>query len=251
MLLGRLISFIAIFSFYLVAPSFGEDGRVTLIFPEDGYAPYLLPKSHGHKGIMVETLSSALSSQGYTVEINHMPEFRGHMMLEKGKGHFFPTAREWTKTPDKYLWTEPVLSVADNIITRSDSKRSISSIDDLKGLSLGTLYQFTYPSFEPYFITGQINRIDGRNVAQLIKMLLRGRIDAIILDKNILAWEIRNNPNYVLTAFQISKQTYDPVQYRFMVAKQGKLKPVVQAFNKALSGMLQSGKLKKIIESYR
>jgi len=249
--LRQLVSLIFTFLVFVSPPSYGDNRQITLIFPENGYAPYLMPKELGHKGIMVDVLSKALNSQGYKVAINYMPELRCHKMLEKGQGRIFPSAKEWIKTPENYVWTDPVLEVADNIITLKDSTLRLSSIGGLKGLSVGTIYQLTYPSFEPYFADGSIYRVDGRNVEQLLKMLIRGRIDALILDKNMLFWETRNNPDYDSSTFRVSEQTYDPVQYRFMVTKKTDQKHIVEAFNKGVTLMRKSDKLHKTIESYR
>lgn len=249
----RLI-YLSIFciSILLSAASYGDDRVISLTFPKVGYPPYVIAAQQDKRaGILVDVLKVITEELGYHLKIVNHPEVRGQLMVANGRVDLFPSAPKWVDTPRKYLWTAPVVFVADHIILPSEQKLTVKTLDDIEGWRLGTLTNLQYPSLAPLFTNKRISRVDGRSLNILLKNLTSHRIDAIVMDQNVFRWSLHNNQNYQPNDFNITNLAIDPVGYGFMVTKTTANQMFVLSFNRVLRIMKKDGRLAEIFKNYK
>lgn len=247
----RKIAVLSVFSSLLIGyQSYGED-NVQLGYPEVGYPPYLMPKGTDSRGIAVDFFEAVAAKEGFQLEILFIPDNRVAALQLTGKLDAAGTAREWTDAPERFLWSDPIIQVQDNVIYLATKNLKIEGVKSLSGLRLGTMLSYHYPSLDGPFSDGTIKRNDTRNFKSLLKMVHLGRVDAAILDRNVALWTLKENPDLAADLLMISEYGFDPVGFRFRIARSDKGENIVHLLNKYLKQMRANGQFDKILSAYR
>lgn len=79
-------------------------------------------------------------------------------------------------------------------------------------------------------------------------MLLRNRVDAIVINELVGRWVIKNNSG-LHNSFATTSNEVELVGLRIMFSK--KWAPFIEIFNKDLEVLKQNGRLERIIEKYQ
>jgi len=98
-------------------------------------------------------------------------------MLEQGMIDAWPDAKEWSATPERFLWTDPMVESEDRLIFRENSPMAFNRIEDLFGKAIGTHLGYRYPRLERHFENGSIVREDTHGEAAMLKILSRYRFN--------------------------------------------------------------------------
>ena len=225
--------------------------ELVLGFPRVGYPPYLMPQGAGQQGIMTRVLDQMAREQGYRIRIQYLPDSRTTALQLIGKLDVTPLAKEWGPGPERFLWSLPVITVADHIVQRKGEEFDINTVANLHGRSVGAMIGFQYPSFETYFTEGTITRQNTQTYSSLLKMVLLQRTDAAILDRNVALWLIRSKTELDGRHFVISEQGFDPVGYRFRFSRRDNLTAFVETLNTRLKAYLNSREFEQLMDHYR
>jgi polar amino acid transport system substrate-binding protein len=157
------------------------------------YPPFITPPKHPlGEGMDVELAREALGRCGFDMRLELVPWRRVLMLLENGHADFTTTIAR-TDDRDRYLAWSPAYRRGANYLmyTKSDSPLQVASIADLQGLRLGLVEGFRYP--EPLLAQPGVQRIAGRNIANLVAMMLADRTDAMVVTAIAGAWELRES----------------------------------------------------------
>ncbi|RED54197.1 substrate-binding periplasmic protein [Aestuariispira insulae] len=227
------------------------DNVIRLGFPKVGYPPYLMPQGADQPGIMTAILARLAGKQGYSVQIEYMPDNRALALQLVGNLEASAQAQEWVSGPERFLWTVPIITVADHIIIRKDNPIAISRVEDLHGKSLAAMIGYSYPSFDTGFANGIIIRRNTQNFSSLLKMVMLERTDGAILDRNVALWLFRTKTELQLDQFDVSAKGFDPVGFRFRFALRDDLVPFVEAFDRHFAAFQASGEFDDLLTQYR
>ncbi len=247
----QLVIFFIILLFWITtAAGKPEDREIIFNVGAEGWPPYSIVEGDGKiSGIMTDVLLIVAAKYGIKVRITTFPSKRGAYMLESGEIDARPKAKEWVKEPEKFIWSDPVLNSVDVLISLKEKKLDFKSLDDLIGKRIGTHFGYGYPTLEPFFASGKIERWDSHSQKHMLEMVTWGRTDAAIFNKFVALWLIK-------TEFQLegkidfSEKKIAEAGYRFMFTPKHDWQPFVDFFNKELIQMKENGKLTKIIEKY-
>ena len=213
-----------------------------------GFPPYtIVDKSQPASGLMVELLSQIAAKAGYKVITQEIPRNRVESMMRQNALDASPRAREWTRAPNDFLFSEPVLQVRDVVLSRKNAPFAYSTPESLFGKRVGTVLGFVYPVLEPYFAKKQITRVDVASEKSLLAMLNLHRVDVVLINEFSALWHI-NSENWGYT-FAYSKNEVQSYPYRMMFGK--KWQPFVQVFNRELAAMKKDGSLDRLIQKYQ
>jgi polar amino acid transport system substrate-binding protein len=116
--------------------------------PPHGWPPYIVVHQDRISGITVDIVRDIGTRRGFSIKIRHYPEKRAQMMVEQGKIDAWPDAKEWSATPERFLWTDPMVESEDRLIYRENNPVVFNRIENLSGKTIGTHLGYYYPRLD-------------------------------------------------------------------------------------------------------
>lgn len=214
-----------------------------------GYPPYTIKNSDEDvSGIFMEVLQHIAQSQGYNIQVIGLPRKRVTSMMLNEEADLTLAAVEWIKNADEFIFTDAILDSRDVIFSLQTQPLLFDKIEDLYGRSLSTHLGYYYPFLDSAFKSKQILRRDALSFDSMLKLALSNRTDAVVINRDVGLWMIKNNPAFQ-GKFLSSAKAINTFKLRLMFHK--KWQPFVDIFNQKLTKMRESGELRKIVLSYR
>ncbi|MDX1755677.1 MAG: transporter substrate-binding domain-containing protein [Marinobacter sp.] len=225
------------------------DGILRLNVSPNGYPPYLIVEDHNLSGIIWDVVSRIAGRLEYDVAPIQIPRKRVDELVLRGYIDATPRAIEWTKQPERFLFTDPIVNVEEVFFYPANTDFRYQAPMDLEAKTIVTHLGYQYPALRQVFEYGMAERFDVNNDVDMFRYLLDGdRFDAAIADRLVGQWIIRNHPKMdgLLTATDNSVSNYG---FRLMVRQD--LAEFVDAFNAELAQLKASGELDRILSEYR
>ncbi len=237
--------------FVATARATPQNKEIIVGFNSVAWPPYLIKETNGKiHGIMIDVIKEIAAKHGFSVKIMELPEKRAIRGMVSGEIDAYSKAKEWVAEPDAYLWTDPVVESTDVLIFPKDRPVDFETPDDLTGKTIGAILGYRYPTLEPYFADGRIERDDVKKDSLMLRKLLRGRDDAAIINKLVAFWVIRKNPEFK-GKFAFSETPVGTAGCRVMFTAKQNWQPFIALFNKELALMKTDGRLNEIIRKYQ
>jgi polar amino acid transport system substrate-binding protein len=227
------------------APAMATDLNVVHSGNWPPYADASLPG----QGLAVEIVTTALKRAGYTtyVRIDSLDR-----ILEGGAlGVYDVFATPWyTDARNRYLdYSEPYLQSRIRFIKRKDKDFSFHSLDDLKGVMVGTVKDYAYS--EKFNDSRDIIKIPENNLIQNLLKLTQGRIDLTLDDELVLQYEINRYMPHSMSELEFLPT---PLAVRGIHIGVSRENPdhakIVAAFNKAIRDMKKDGSFDTIVAKH-
>lgn len=232
-----------------------EDIPNTLVMgsPPKGWPPFSIvgEHPHPHKGIMIDVIKEITARLGYNLKFAFFPEKRNRMMLAEGKIHAYAKAMEWVEDPSVFLWSDPIVTSVDILISRANAPVQFTSIHELARRSIGSVYGFSYPALDEAFASGTIHHHTSKDTESILRMVQRGHIDGAVTNRHVAEWIIRNQPDMTLSEFVFSSTPIGSAPYRFAFCNTPKWMRFLADFNRELASMKEDGRLQSILERYK
>lgn len=214
----------------------------------NGYPPYLIVDEQEPSGIIWDVALLIADRLDYTLVAVQVPRKRANQLVLDGYVDGTPRAIEWTKQPDRYLFTDPIVNSEDIFFMPSRVETNYESPDDLVSKTLVTHLGFHYPALEPYFAEGKIERFDVSRTRDMFTFVLHGdQFHAAVADRLVGHWILRKEG--LQDEFKTSRESISQYGLRIMVSKQWE--DFVVAFNKELERIQKNGELDTILSNYR
>lgn len=237
-----IVTFLLFFS----APLWAKKS-VTLNISTKGYPPYLLiDKPLGKQGIMIDVFQKVMKQLDYKVELVSVRRKRVDHYIKTGKLDATPRAVEWTKNPNDFIFTEPVLLAKDVLFVQKDSTIVYKDLEDLKGKVIGARTGYRYPHFKESFEKNLIVRKDDASEETMLRRLKTNQVHASILNELVGLWVIKNH--HWDKEFKTLPKHVGEFEYRFMFAKSNQ--KLVNSFNQVLNKLKAQGVVDKSIQQY-
>ncbi|WP_409422962.1 transporter substrate-binding domain-containing protein [Pseudaeromonas sp. ZJS20] len=210
-----------------------------------GYPPYMILPSQGlpARGIMLDVLQRASGELGLSVTPRQFPRKRVNLALAAHDLDVTPRAMEWEPKASQYAFTQPVLMLGDVLFCHT---RQPQNLADLHGLILGTKLGYAYPELASGFLDGEFTRQDAKTELAMLRKVLAHRTDCAVVNQAVGQWLIRANPP--LASLHMADVGLPKVGFRFMFRQEDA--PQVQALDRVLGQLAQSGELQRIIGRY-
>lgn len=221
-----------------------------LVGTEGTYSPFTFKDDKGNlTGYDVEVVRE-IDKRLNDIEIEFLPTPWDSMFLGLESKKFDMIANQIGKNPDrekKYLFTDNSYFVsAVQIIVKGDDKRNISSLDDLKGLKVGTSVGSNYSKILEDYNKKNNNALklkyyDG-DVTTVLQDLAAGRIDATLNERLIVADNVKKLGLKIKAVGQPINVV--PSYFVFRQGKDGE--ELKNKIDKVLADMKADGTLEKI-----
>ena len=142
-----------------------------------------------NKGIVVDIIDALSKELKQPMQELSFSRKRLASAVESGEVQLWCFAsRKWVENPDKFQWSGTIFKVKD-IIVLHNSVSNIKTINDLKGLRIGTVIGFYYSKeIEQGFANKTLIREDAPDIERTLKKLLLHRSDAAIVAEPTLLW---------------------------------------------------------------
>lgn len=215
-----------------------------------GYPPYTIVYPDGTvSGIFWEVVSIIAQRLNLRLESVQLPPMRSDSLLQEGYSDVTMRAIEWTKTPEDFVFTDPVMMTRDAIFSHNHSTRTIRHIDDLDGTML-TRLGFNYPWLQEKLDSGVVSLIPVQAQEPMFRRLYHGggRFTGAVSNQHAGYWVLKNHPRWRQDISEAPIRL-DEVAYRLMFSpRHAELVPEI---NRELARLRESGELERIIRSYR
>ncbi|MDH4870854.1 transporter substrate-binding domain-containing protein [Pseudomonas sp. BN515] len=161
------------------------------------YLPYYraLPGKPA-EGYAIAVLQLFANSQGRALELEALPINRLHRNLQTTDRLMlvFPDNPAWSrqlKGDARMHYSRPVIRVVDgSLVLREHLGRGVDSVR-----RLGTVRGFTPEAWQERLRDGQVQLVEASDIASLVRMLLRLRIDAIYANPEVLHHYLETSTN--------------------------------------------------------
>jgi polar amino acid transport system substrate-binding protein len=214
------------------------------------YAPFVNPAGDpSGEGIDVEIAREALRRGGnYEVKVQLVPWNRALLMLELGEADFTTTISR-NGDRDRFLsWSTGYrASVGYHFYSQQGGKTRLTSLQGLKGKTLGVTNGFFYPEKITKYPGVKVE--PGADISSTIKMLNAGRSDYIVVNSIAGAWQIQQlglGGNMQRQPLEYSSDS--PTYMAFARARD--FEAPLAAMNRGLEMMRKDGSLQRILRKY-
>ncbi|WP_334019573.1 substrate-binding periplasmic protein [Alteromonas sp. S015] len=157
--------------------------------------PYVI--SQDHTGFEVELVRAILAEMGYGLSPIYVPFGRTARLLKDDTVDIGLTLNR-AHSIDRSILSDPYIVYQNVVVTRADRGLFIESIDDLKGKSV-IAFQTAQSVLGEEFgqaLASQTTYIEAARQDRQVDMLMRGSVDAAILDRNIFNYFKSSNSAY-------------------------------------------------------
>ena len=145
----------------------------------------------------------------------------------------------------KFIETAPYYRSAQRLLIRADGTQ-ITSLRDMIGKRVGVVANSGGAAIAETYNKNRGNAIrlfSSRDLDRMLIQLRDRQLDAMILDEPIAVWQTRNNPNFIIVG-----EPLIPIRLVAIVNKDDV--SLKKAIDKALTEMIQDGKLEQILKRW-
>jgi len=181
-----------------------------LIAGSDRWAPFFMPDGDRPTGIAVDLMQETQRRTGYEIKIQFLPNKRLRHATQTGLLDIVPLDSPAWNQPEHdtgYEYSEPILQIAEYAFVSGAGGFNPVRVEDLFGRTVGTMAGYHYRSLAQQFDKGLILRADVSTEQNLLNLLVRDRVDAILMDMFMFSYVLRRtetDPELVARAIRLS-----------------------------------------------
>ena len=131
-------------------------------------------------------------------------------------------------------------------VGKADDKKNYQKITDFRGMIIGTIRGYKYPTLQPYFDKGYFNRYDVSNLnVNFIRLDLK-RIDALVDAEILINYQLKqsnNSDSYKVMPMEVSQQ-------HIQAALSPKAPITLLQLNQVLKKLKEQGVIEAILKKY-
>jgi len=199
-----------------------------------------------NQGAILEIVTKAFESSGYTTEINFFPPARAITNAAQGMSTaVFPVSRD-SKFESSFLFSDSFPGIQLGLLRKKrDSRESQSFTGKKIGVVRGTFSSSILNNFESaIFLESTKNEL-------LLKMLFAGRIDYLLIDKFTAADLMVDKLPHMIGKLEFIEKSIIPINFHVAFTKQTlNSSTALSAFNKGLKKIVKDGTLDSILYNH-
>ncbi|WP_159084310.1 substrate-binding periplasmic protein [Dongshaea marina] len=228
-----------------------------VVFGNNSKPPKNYNDHSGHpKGILVEMMYQLEKPLRCTFHIVLYPWKRAYHQAANGEGAIIGLSKT-TERLEVFDYSDVMYYETLVLVTRSDRTFSFGNVNDLKGKTLGIVRGASYgDEFEEATHSGLFKIIELSSPSQRLKMLIRGRIDAVLMGgpgREALD-RVLQRDSYLeqyQDKFTVLPQPFKEDPNYLGLAKKPGNKAFLKRFNQALQQARSNDTFNKIIRKYQ
>jgi polar amino acid transport system substrate-binding protein len=236
--------------------------RVITLYAEDSNEPYAFLDGVTPEGIYVRILRAAFDHlPGYRLDIVNVPFRRGMDLLKAGKimGFFPPYARgdrDWIERYSIPILRETVVAICSKDYVQSNDLAQFP--DDFKGARFANNagYRLAGPAFFDMVDAGDISLEEANTTASNLRFLMAGRVDCYVNERMAILAGMRELGVEKATARLFDEAAIIGHEFGYVAygpdpdGKWPYRDQFAGALDRALSDMLDSGEIDRLVVSY-
>lgn len=214
----------------------------------DPWYPWVIAEENSPSGIGVTLIKELYRRLDLDVNIDLYPFKRVLSNLETGSvdGSWLVTKN--TSRQQYALFSDAFLTEPFNLYSPSGASFEWHNWQDLKNHSIGLSSGFYYgQAFHHAARQYNFKTHEVKTDFQLIKMLLGGRLDLIILNKTVAEAMLRDFPEFHGKLHQASKAINES-RYYILISKQSPHKALLPKINDTIKAMKQDGSIQRLLK---
>ncbi|MDF9620224.1 ABC transporter substrate-binding protein [Pseudomonas entomophila] len=198
------------------------------------------------EGILFDLIQALAREVGVRPQYHVMARLRLQEAMQNGDidVRCYVSPQWLSERPGDYLWSVPLIEQRDLLVGRAGDSGPASP-GDLTPQAIGTVLGYTYPTLEPLFSSGRLQREDSRNQLLALQKLQAGRYRHAVSNQLSLQWFNRQLP----AAQRLRGLNVLQEQPLGCMVRNDPALPT-QALLRALVRLKQSGEIARIIERY-
>ncbi len=209
------------------------------------YPPFMYEDEE--TGIYFDLIQALGKQSGLLFDWKIYPYARVDKLFELGKVHMeVGSSPIWTQgKSEPGIYSLFFYTLEDVVVFRKGENFKVNRPDDLKGKQIGMVRGYSFPQFSPLFDSGQATRINGVDELQLLNMLVKRRLDQIVISRDLLRYHQKQTPKYrglmagdAIGSYEIGLRIHSTQQ------------EVIVPINKALQQLKDKGIIMAIFERY-
>lgn len=175
----------------LGVPVHAEEAPPLLVMT-DVWPPFRMQAADGAlQGLDIDLLNQLSARTGLRFEVQRAPWARGLAALQSGKADLMTGL---AKTPEREAYihylAKPYYACAPRFYAAPAQAKALHSYTQLAGLTIGHVLESAY--FEPFDSDAQLRKTAVNTESQLLEMLSRGRLQAVIGTDCQVDYELRD-----------------------------------------------------------
>ncbi|MHC8354876.1 substrate-binding periplasmic protein [Pseudomonas sp. LB3P81] len=165
------------------------EAPLRFVVPDSWAMPMVqLERGRPTQGILHDMMVSLATQVGVPIEFHVLPRARVQGAMEHGEVDVrCYAAQSWLPNPEDYLWSIPLWTQPDVLISRQQPEIAITPAD-LPRQTIGTVLGYSYPALQPLFDADRLIREDARNQEQVLEKLMAGRYRYAMSNQWTLDW---------------------------------------------------------------
>ncbi|VXB08287.1 Amino acid ABC transporter substrate-binding protein, PAAT family [Pseudomonas sp. 8BK] len=231
------------------APLQAEEPPALLVMT-DIWPPFRIQEGDGAlSGLDIDLLDQLSQRTGLRFEVQRAPWARGLAALQNGKADLMTGL---AKTPERegyiHYLPQPYYACAPRFYALPAQAKALQSYSQLASLTIGHVLESAY--FEPFDSDQQLRKTAVNTENQLLEMLVRGRLQAVIGTDCQVDYELRDarwNGRIVKAVFQPEARTDLYIGFSRQRALQAEYRQVTEA----LAQMQAEGWITKAAQRYQ
>ena len=231
------------------APLQAEEPPALLVMT-DIWPPFRMQEGDGAlSGLDIDLLDQLSQRTGLRFEVQRAPWARGLAALQNGKADLMTGL---AKTPERegyiHYLPQPYYACAPRFYAAPAQAKALQSYSQLASLTIGHVLESAY--FEPFDSDQQLRKTAVNTENQLLEMLVRGRLQAVIGTDCQVDYELRDarwNGRIVKAVFQPEARTDLYIGFSRQRALQAEYRQVTEA----LAQMQAEGWITKAAQRYQ
>lgn len=202
--------------------SFGAQEKIN-VYTYHNHAPFIINNNEGYTYKLVDYLNKQAEGK-YVFEVEVIPRSRLNYILKpwinKSCGKTQECENNWMvvwvnhkwgfgkDSLKNFSWID-LLSDSNAIVSTKEKNIQYSQPSDLKGMKLAGISGHRYVGIDELVKKEQIERIDGQNEVENLKIVLANRVDVTLLPKSaFLYYQKQNNEFNKLMMSKVPHQSY-------------------------------------------
>lgn len=208
--------------------------------------PYSYKDDQGQaKGIAVDVVKQAMAQNGLQMEFLFYPANRLNLLLDNGTLDLnYADSPAWNSADasTRFVYSRPYLRVREHLYFLSAHPERHAPLGQLQGLHIGLIRGYSYPRLADI----PLQVVETSEDAALLELLLRGRVDAIVMTDDALANLLTSrqlNPGLITRSVQLNDAP-------LVIKLQRQYSDQLPALNAALKQLMDSGEVERIRREY-
>jgi len=175
------------------------DDKTTLIigYGDHNSAPYAIEEAEQLTSGLIKDIATELAGElDICITFVKTPRKRIERYIENNTIHMLLIGNpNWLSNSDKLQWSETIFIEKDIMVVKADNPNKYQELADFKGMIVGTIRGYKYPSLQPFFDKGHFIRYDVNNLNVNLIRLDLNRIDTLIDSDILINYQVKQNRN--------------------------------------------------------